>query len=83
MFLGRSKKSESKQKSTKEHPPALPELVDVLIDTIIGYLEKSTAYKRAVGNQAFALLCDSVKETTIDLILAVRSLSCSVKSRLI
>jgi DNA polymerase phi len=74
MFLGESKKRKNEQKSSKAHPSALPEPVDVLVDTIIGYLEKSTAYKRAVGNQVFALLCDSVKDTTIDLILAVRFL---------
>ena len=47
------------------------EPVDILVDTIIGFLEKSTAYIRTVGNQVFSLLSGSVKDTTIDLILAV------------
>jgi DNA polymerase phi len=48
------------------------EAVDILVDIIIGFLEKSTAYLRAVGKQAFTLLSGSVRSTTIDLILAVR-----------
>ena len=46
--------------------------IDVLVNALIGCLEKSNAYMRAVGNQVFALLCGSVEETTIDLIIAVR-----------
>lgn len=53
--------------------PALPppEPVDVLVDTVIGFLEQATAYMRAVANQVFSLLSESVQESTIDLILAV------------
>ncbi|KAG6885139.1 hypothetical protein C0993_005605 [Termitomyces sp. T159_Od127] len=43
--------------------------VDVFVDTIIGFLEKSTAYMRTVGNQVFALLSGAVQESTIDLIV--------------
>ena len=50
-------------------PP--PEPVDVLVDTVIGFLEQATAYMRAVANQVFSLLSASVQESTIDLILAV------------
>ncbi|TFK42972.1 DNA polymerase phi-domain-containing protein [Crucibulum laeve] len=45
------------------------EPVDVLVDTIIGFLEKSTAYMRTVGNQVFSLLSGEVKDSTIDLIV--------------
>ena len=51
----------------------LPEPVDVLVDTVIGFLEKGTAYLRAAANQVFALLSGSVQESTIDLILTVSS----------
>ncbi|KAI0340127.1 hypothetical protein BDW22DRAFT_1486396 [Trametopsis cervina] len=47
-----------------------PAPVDVLVDTVIGFLERATAYMRAVANQAFALLSGSVQESTVDLILA-------------
>lgn len=47
------------------------EPVDVLVDTIIGFLEKSTAYMRTIGNQVFSLLSGSIKESTIDLIVTV------------
>ncbi|PFH52419.1 hypothetical protein AMATHDRAFT_139897 [Amanita thiersii Skay4041] len=46
------------------------EPIDTLVDTIIGFMEKSTAYLRVVGNQAFASLSSAIKESTIDLILA-------------
>ncbi len=49
----------------------LPAPVDVLVDTLIGFLEKGTAYLRAAANQAFSLLSSSVQESTIDLILTV------------
>jgi DNA polymerase phi len=49
-----------------------PEPIDVLVDTVIGFLEKATAYMRAVANQVFSLLAGSAKESTIELILAVR-----------
>lgn len=45
--------------------------IDVLVDAIIGLLEKSGALLRAVANQAFALLSGSVQESTVELILKV------------
>ena len=48
------------------------EPVDILVDTVIGFLEQATAYMRAVANQVFSLLSESVRESTIDLIVAVR-----------
>ncbi|OCH90301.1 hypothetical protein OBBRIDRAFT_887807 [Obba rivulosa] len=65
------KKSKKSRKSTggDEQSEAEPEPVDVLVDTVIGFLEKATAYMRAVANQVFSLLSGSVQESTIDLIL--------------
>ncbi|KAF9566303.1 hypothetical protein CPC08DRAFT_114924 [Agrocybe pediades] len=57
-------KKKSKDVSEEEDEP-----VDVIVDTIIGFLEKSTAYMRTVGNQVFSLLSGSLKESTIDLIV--------------
>ena len=65
-------KKKKKDRKTKEpSEDVTDEPVDILVDTIIGFLEKSTAYIRTVGNQVFSLLAGSVKDTTIDLILAV------------
>ncbi|EIW84995.1 hypothetical protein CONPUDRAFT_47531 [Coniophora puteana RWD-64-598 SS2] len=64
---------ESKKKKTRKSKGAedenQPEPIDVLVDTLIGFLEKSTAYFRSVSNQVFASLCGAVQESTIDLIL--------------
>jgi DNA polymerase phi len=47
------------------------EPIDLLVDTIIGFLEKGTSYTRSIGNQSFALLSGLVKESTIDLVVTV------------
>jgi DNA polymerase phi len=65
--------TQSKKFSIAAEPEPEPDPIDVLVDTIIGFLERSTAYMRTFGNQAFALLSGSVKDSTIDLILAVNS----------
>lgn len=63
---------QKKERKTKEPSgDVTDEPVDILVDTIIGFLEKSTAYIRTVGNQVFSLLSGSIKDTTIDLILVV------------
>jgi len=47
-----------------------PEPIDVLMDIIIGCLEKGTTFMRTVGNRSFSLLTGLVKASTIDLILS-------------
>jgi DNA polymerase phi len=74
MFLSDGKKKKEKKANDTTNEEAADEPVDVLVDTVIGFLEKSTAYMRTVGNQVFSLLAGSVKETTIDLIVTVRIL---------
>lgn len=69
------KSHKSASGATQEADADALEPVDVLVDTVIGFLEKATAYMRAVANQVFALLTGSVKESTIDLILTVRPYS--------
>jgi DNA polymerase phi len=67
-----------KKKGRKSHAEpangvteALP-AIDVLVDTIIGFLEESTAYMRAVANQVFTLLSVAVeRKETLELILTV------------
>jgi len=74
MFLSDGKKKKEKKAKETANEDATDEPVDVLVDTVIGFLERSTAYMRTVGNQVFSLLAGSVKETTIDLIVTVRIL---------
>ncbi|KAJ7632481.1 DNA polymerase phi-domain-containing protein [Roridomyces roridus] len=70
MFFGnKKKKSKKRQKEGEDAEAAPPEPVDILVDTIIGFLEKSTAYMRTVGNQVFSLIAGSVQASTVDLIL--------------
>ncbi|EIW60756.1 DNA-directed DNA polymerase [Trametes versicolor FP-101664 SS1] len=72
MFPAEAKKSKKSRKSMGEDKgkeKELPAPIDVLADTVIGFLEKGTAYMRAVANQVFSLLSGAVQESTIDLIL--------------
>jgi DNA polymerase phi len=66
-------KGESTRKSLVGSEDATLEPIDVFVDTIIGFLEKSTTYLRTISNQVFSLLSGSVRDTTIDLILKVCS----------
>ena len=70
-FFPSGKKSKKSQRSGDGTDESAPEPIDSLVDLIIGFMEKSTAYLRTIGNQAFALLSDAVKESTVDLILTV------------
>ncbi|KAE9400753.1 hypothetical protein BT96DRAFT_857021 [Gymnopus androsaceus JB14] len=63
------KKKSRPSTAAAEDDEATPEPIDVLVDTIIGFMEKSTAYMRTVGNQVFSLISGEVKSSTIDLIL--------------
>lgn len=74
MFVPNNKNKRKSRKSSNDAESA-SEPIDILIDTIIGFLEQSTAYLRSMGNHAFSLLSGVVEETTIDLILTVGSLS--------
>lgn len=67
----KARKASAAAAAAEEGDDDAPEPVDVLVDTVIGFLEQATAYMRAVANQVFSLLTESVKDSTIDLILAV------------
>lgn len=43
----------------------------MLVDVLIGFLEKSTSYLRAMANKTFLCIASAATETTIDLIVAV------------
>ncbi len=68
--------ADKKAKKSRKSVPALeaedaPEPIDVLVDNVIGFLEKGTAYMRSIANQVFSLLSGVARESTIDLIVAV------------
>ncbi|KAG6831186.1 hypothetical protein H0H92_012326 [Tricholoma furcatifolium] len=69
MFPQGKKSKKGRKSATVEATEPAPEPIDIFVDTIIGFLEKSTAYMRTVGNQVFALLSSAVQESTIDLIV--------------
>ncbi|KAJ6546537.1 DNA polymerase phi-domain-containing protein [Mycena vulgaris] len=69
-FPSKKSKSNKAPKAVEESEDAPLEPVDVMVDSIIGFLEKSTAYMRTVGNQVFSLISSSVQASTIELILS-------------
>jgi len=68
------KKKKRKSVVTEELKPEdgdEPLPIDTLTDTIIGFLEKGTAFLRTVANQSFSLLSARLRRSTIELILTV------------
>lgn len=73
-ILDKDKKKERKSIVTEEPKPqdgGEPPPIDLLVDTIIGFLERGTAFLRTVANQSFSLLSAHVERSTIELILTV------------
>jgi DNA polymerase phi len=64
-------KSKKRRKSRTTAQPDSPIPIDMLVDVLIGFLEKSTSYLRAVANKTFLCIASAATETTIDLIVAV------------
>ncbi|KAG7092382.1 hypothetical protein E1B28_008739 [Marasmius oreades] len=65
--LDKHKQKKGRKSLGQEEPQHEP--IDVFADVIIGFLERSTAFMRAAGNQAFSLISSAAKESTIDLVL--------------
>ncbi|KAG1756485.1 DNA polymerase phi-domain-containing protein [Suillus paluster] len=63
-------KSKKRRKSHTTSQPESPKPIDMLVDVLIGFLEKSTSYLRAVANKTFSCIASAATETTIDLIVA-------------
>lgn len=59
------------------------EPIDILTDVIIGFLEASTSYMRTIANQVFGCLSPLVKQSTIDLLVAVRRLPANLAVSLV
>ncbi|KAH7889259.1 DNA polymerase phi-domain-containing protein [Phlebopus sp. FC_14] len=59
----KSKKAKNEQVADEADP------IDVVVDVIIGFLEKGSAYMRSVANESFSRISSAVRESTMDLIL--------------
>ncbi|KZV92838.1 hypothetical protein EXIGLDRAFT_613837 [Exidia glandulosa HHB12029] len=62
-------KSKGKKKQTEDDEEE-PEPIDVLVNLLIGYLERGTAYTRAVATRAFEPLCPALQTSSIKLIMS-------------
>ncbi|KAJ6455722.1 DNA polymerase phi-domain-containing protein [Mycena sanguinolenta] len=69
-FPTKKSKGKKAQRAVEDSADTPLEPVDIIVDAIIGFLEKSTAFLRAVGNQVFSLISGSVQASTVDLILS-------------
>ena len=70
VFLLPTKKSKrSKKIEPKSGEDTKP--VDLLVDDLIGYLEKSSAFMRVVANRVFEAVSGELEESTIHLLLTV------------
>lgn len=65
----RHKSGVTEEAKAKNEDESLP--IDILVDTIIGFLEKGTAFLRTVANRSFLLLSARMGRNTIELILTV------------
>lgn len=68
---GKSQKSKKKEKPVVNGEEDVKP-IDLLVDDLIGYLEKSSAFMRVVGNRVFEALCGEVEGSTVHLLLTVR-----------
>jgi len=70
----KSKKSKKKEKPEgNSGEDAKP--IDLLVDDLIGYLEKSSAFMRVVANRVFEAVCGEVEGSTVHLLLTVSTWS--------
>jgi DNA polymerase phi len=75
MFAEKPKMAQKKKAAAEEEADADEEdlaPIDILVDVLIGFLEKSSSQLRALASQVFGVLSGEATESTIDLLLAVR-----------
>ncbi|KAG1875007.1 DNA polymerase phi-domain-containing protein [Suillus tomentosus] len=71
MFSTDNKSKNRRKSHTISQPDSdSPKSIDMLVDVLIGFLEKSTSYLRAMANKSFSCIASAATETTIDLIVA-------------
>jgi len=57
----------------EEEEPEDLDPMDLLVDVLIGFLERASSQLRALASQVFGMLSGEVTESTVDLLLAVSS----------
>jgi DNA polymerase phi len=67
------KKEKLKGKSFEDPKP-----IDLLVDDLIGYLEKSSAFMRVVANRVFEAISGEVEQSTVRFLLTVSTFSRSL-----
>lgn len=77
LFLPTEKSKKSKKKEKIESVEDIKP-IDLLVDDLIGYLEKSSAFMRVVANRVFEAFSGQVEESTVHLLLAVSTFSRSL-----
>ncbi|KAF8557343.1 hypothetical protein OG21DRAFT_1494920 [Imleria badia] len=72
MFLSEQTPKKSKKSKSQTTPPSEddPSPIDVLVDVIIGFLEKASAFTRSVANESFSRVTSAVQGSTLELILS-------------
>ncbi len=65
MFEKAPKKKKNKNKE-KNHDP-----VDVIVDVLLGFLAKPSAFLYNMAEQAFKVFCGGVTKSSLDLMLGV------------
>jgi DNA polymerase phi len=61
-----SHKKNNEENTKKNHNP-----VDVIVDVLLGFLAKPSAFLHNMAEQAFKVFCDSITKSSLDLILDV------------
>ncbi|KAG2365801.1 hypothetical protein BDR07DRAFT_1398137 [Suillus spraguei] len=70
MFSTDNKSKNRRKSHTISQPDSdSPKPIDMLVDVLISFLDKSTSYLRAIANKTFLCIASAATETTIDLIL--------------
>ena len=77
VFLLPTKKGKKSKKIEKIEPKSGEDTkpVDLLVDDLIGYLEKSSAFMRMIANRVFEAVSGELEESTVRLLLTVSTFS--------
>lgn len=63
---GLSRKKNNEENTEENHDP-----VDVIVDVLLGFLAKPSAFLHNMAEQAFKVFCGGITKSSLDLILDV------------
>jgi len=66
MFVQPKKSSKNKKNTEQNHNP-----VDVIVDVLLGFLAKPSAFLHNMAEQAFKVFCGGITKPSLDLMLDV------------